>query len=590
MPGRIPENILEDVLSKIDIVEVISGFMPLKRAGRNFKTNCPFHHEKTPSFIVSPDRQIYHCFGCGESGNAFKFLMRYERLEFPEAVEALAKKAGVILPVAQNNDFRVSSGNLELYTVNELAVAYYADNLWSPAGAGARKYLASRGISEEIMKSFKLGLAFEKWDGLITYLRGKNYSLSTIEKAGLILKRDSGGYFDRFRSRVLFPILDVKSRTLGFGGRIMENAIKDQAKYVNSCETPIYTKGKNLYGLALTKDHIRDTDCVVIVEGYLDFIIPYQNGIRNIVASLGTALTIEQVRLLKRYAASAVMVYDPDDAGQMATLRSLDILIEEEMQVRIVSLPKGYDPDLFVRKYGAIAFREKIATAMSLFDYKLGVLIGLYKDKSIEGRSKIATLMLETVNKIKNSVLKSEYMRKLARELDVKEEALLEQARKTKTSDTARGAMDSVPEKRALAINPTEKLLLRLMLEETALIARIQECIEPGDFRNELASRIVSMLFDLSRQGKSIDPKSLMNQFDNDDVSRVIGESLCVPEDLSSRDKEEIVVDCIQRLKTERVKLRRTELHNEIKAAQDSGDIRKIEELMLEFQSLIRKG
>lgn len=590
MPGRIPETVLEDILSKIDIVEVISGFMPLKRAGRNFKANCPFHHEKTPSFIVSPDRQIYHCFGCGESGNAFKFLMRHERLEFPEAVETLAKKAGVTLPEREKADPALAAGNLALYEVNELAADFYAGNLWSPKGAAARKYLASRGISAETAKSFKLGLSLDAWDGLIAHLRQKSYSLQTIEKAGLILKRDSGGYFDRFRNRIMFPILDVRQRALGFGGRVMEGAGQDQAKYVNSPETPVYTKGRNLYGLMLTKDHIRDADCAVIVEGYLDFIIPYQNGVRNIVASLGTALTLEQVRLLKRYASSAVMIYDPDEAGQMATLRSMDILIEEEMQVRVVSLPKGFDPDLFVRKYGADAMKEKIASAQDLFDYKLSVLKTLHKHKSIEGKAKIATLMLETVNKIKNSVLRSEYIRKLAGELDVKEEALLEETKKARTHEPWRRQPEPAPEKKPAAISPTEKLLLRLMLEETALVSRIQECIEPGDFRNELAWRIASLLFDLARQGKPIDAKSLMNQLDNDDISSVIGESLCLPQELSNGDREEIVVDCIQRLKSERIKLRRTELHDQIRAAQDSGDAQRIEELMQEFQSLIRKG
>ena len=460
MAGRIPENILEDILSRVDIVEVISGFIPLKRAGRNFKAICPFHHEKTASFMVSPDRQIYHCFGCNESGNAFRFLMRYERLEFLEAVQTLAKKAGVVLPEVHRQDSKTAGLITQLYKINELTASFYENSLNSANGQGAKNYLLKRGLTPESIKAFKLWLALDKWDALIGHLRLKSISLPLLEKAGLILAKEGGGYYDRFRNRVIFHIFDIKSKAVGFGARVLDDTLH---KYVNSPETIIYTKGKNLYGLNFAKEGIRENDFAVVVEGYLDFIIPYQEGLKNIVASLGTALTLEQVRLLKRYTHNAVMVYDADAAGELATLRSLDIFVEEEMNVKVVSLAKGFDPDLFVRKHGIASFKEKINEACNLFDYKLGVLKSRYNSKEIEGKAKIALLMLETLAKFRNAVLKSEYIKKLAQELDISEDALLQEIKKIK-EDKPYVDLREGPHKKALNINPTEKLLIKLML------------------------------------------------------------------------------------------------------------------------------
>ncbi|MDD5108680.1 MAG: DNA primase [Candidatus Omnitrophica bacterium] len=274
MSGLIPENLLEDILGRTDIVELISSYLQLKKAGSNFKANCPFHHEKTASFMVSPQRQIYHCFGCGESGNAFKFLMRHERMEFPEAVEVLAKKAGVNLPQEHKPEaLKAASLNNQLYKVNELAANFYENNLFTTSGLSACDYLKNRGVKLSTVKEFHLGLAGNGWDNLINFLRLKNISLSLMENAGLVLAKEAGGYYDRFRNRIIFPIFDIHSRVIGFGARVMDNCLP---KYINSPETPIYTKGRNLFGLNLSKDFIRDTDCVIIVEGYLDFMIPYQ--------------------------------------------------------------------------------------------------------------------------------------------------------------------------------------------------------------------------------------------------------------------------------------------------------------------------
>lgn len=584
MPGLIPENILEDILGRIDIVEVISGYIPLKRAGRNFKACCPFHQEKTPSFMVSADRQIYHCFGCGESGNAFKFLMRHERLEFPEAVELLAKKAGVSLPRERVND-KSEGIYTQLYRINELACLFFNQNLSAQAGQAALSYLTSRKITEGSVNTFKLGLALDKWDALIDYLRGKSINLALIEKAGLVLAKDRGGFYDRFRNRIIFPIHDIKSRVLGFGARIFSPGDETGAKYINSPETSIYIKGRNLYGLNLAKDAIRDADFAVIVEGYLDFILPYQEGFKNIVASSGTALTPEQVSLLKRYTNNAVMVYDGDKAGQMATLRNLDIFIEQGMSVKVVSLPEGYDPDLFVRKFGIGEFRKRVDEAQNLFDYKLKIGKIKYNHREIEGKVKISQEMLSTIDKFKNAVLKSEYVKKLAEELNLKEEPLLQELGKIKD---LRPAAPAFVQKKPLQVNPTESLLAQLLLEENELIGRVKNNLLPEDFQDKKISKIISVMFDLIQQGKEIGPNKLANYLDDKDSLQFICES-AFDAGIYQDNKEEVIDDCIKLIKRRNLDMKKKNLQEEIRAAEEQGDETALSRLRQEFCSLIKK-
>jgi len=593
MSGLIPENILEDILNRIDIVEVISGCIPLKRAGKNFRACCPFHHEKTPSFMVSPERQIYHCFGCGESGNAFKFLMRHERMEFPEAVATLAKKAGVAIPQSEGRSDSAAGLVTQIYKINELAALFYASNFNSPEGAAAKNYLLKRGVKEDSIKSSGLGLAPDKWDALINHLRSKNAHLSLIEKAGLSVSKQGGGFYDRFRNRIIFPVYDIKGRVIAFGARVLPapsgvEGDNPLPKYINSPDTPVYVKGKNLYGLNLSKDSIRENDYAVIVEGYLDFLIPYQEGIRNIVASSGTAFTSDQARLLKRYTHNVVVVYDADNAGQMAALRSLDIFIEEEMEVRVVSLPAGFDPDSFVRKQGIAAFKEKINNASGLLDYKLAVMKSRYNHREPSGKAKISQEMLFSVNKIKNAVLRSEYIRRMAQELDIKEEALLQESTRIKPQPQYNPPEPRFADK-ALKANPAEKLLVSLMLQESEIIHYIRQRLMAEDFLDEKISRIVSLCFNLVEEGKDISLKALLTHFGDEDISRLVCESAFLTQDLSVQNKEKIVDDCLRRIKEGKLKAARLRLQEEIKQAQDSRDEERLLRLANEFNSLLKK-
>ncbi len=585
MSGFIDENILNDILTRVNIVEVISEYIPLKRAGRNYKAVCPFHHEKTASFVVSLDKQIYHCFGCGAGGNVFNFLMQYERLEFPEAVEILAKKSGVALPLKRNHDPKSAEQTSQLHKVNELAVLFYSANLHSSVGTKAREYLVKRGIRQETANLFKLGFARDNWDGLLSELRSKNFGLALIEKAGLIIPKDGGGYYDRFRNRIIFPIFDIRSTCLGFGARVTDESLP---KYINSPETALYKKGKNLYGFNLAKDPVRESDFVVVVEGYLDCVIPYQHGLHNIVASQGTALTPEQARLIKRYTHNVVMVYDGDLAGELATLRSLDIFIEEEMDVRIVAMPAGYDPDTYVRKLGIDALNKLIKDADNLFDYQLKVLKRKYDSRESEGKAKIAAVMLRTIKKLKDSILRDEYIKKLSGKLDL-DESFVRDVYNNLKIESSIGDVVSESFSRLTKTNPTEKLLMKLMLEETQMVNEIKKKIDPADFQDKMISRIVSTMFDLVTQGKNCSAHNLINYLGEENLSHIVCESTFMP-DVPISEKEKIVDDCIMRLKKNSLQTRRKRLQEAIRLAEEEGNEEELNKLKLEFNCLIKQG
>ncbi|MFA5319764.1 MAG: DNA primase [Candidatus Omnitrophota bacterium] len=588
MSGRISETILDDILSKVDIVELISAYIPLKRAGRSFRARCPFHNEKTPSFMVSSEKQIYHCFGCGESGNAFKFLMQHERMEFTEAVEYLAKRSGVVIPQLRG-DTRVEGLNAQILKVNELAADFFAGQLFSPAGKAACDYLQQRGLRRETLESARLGLAVDSWDSLISFMRKKGVSLSLLDKAGLVSPRQGGGYYDRFRNRIIFPISDARSRVIGFGARVYSGADKETAKYINSPETAVYTKGRNLYGFHLSKDAVRRCDCAVVVEGYLDFLIPYQEGVENLVASQGTALTEEQIRLLKRYAGNVVIIYDGDQAGESAALRALELLIEEGVNVRVAVLPKGDDPDTFVRREGTGSFRDLINGAKEIFDYKLGILRSRHSVSGTAGKEVVAGEMLSTISKFQSAVVRSEYLRVLAGEIDVAEEALIEELNKIKSGRQERRTVIQVKQEAAPeAVSPAEKLLIQLMLQENELISRIRESLDPSDFQSLTAAKIVRTMFELSGKGMDIGAGTLMNHLEESGVSGIVCDPFLSSEDVSEEEKEKMAHDCVRRIKMQHINSRRRHLHQQIKDAQVSGDRTRLDGLLKEFNTLIQ--
>lgn len=589
--ARIPQNVLDDIINRVDIVEIIGSYIPLKKAGRNYKAACPFHHEKTPSFMVSPDKQIYHCFGCSAGGNAFNFLMQYEHMDFHETVEVLAKKAGVILP--QYSPSSTQTTQTIFYKINELTCNFYHNLLKSPDAKAkdVQVYLNKRGINQATQEIFKLGLSPSRSDALIRFLRAKNFSLGFLEKAGLILSLSRGGFADRFRGRLIFPIFDVKSRVIAFGGRFLKSDADsghnvELAKYINSPQTPIYTKGRHVYGLNFAKEAIRKLDFCVVVEGYLDFISPYQAGFKNVVASLGTSLTVEQIRLLKRYTHNIIMVYDSDTAGEEATLRSLNILVEEEMNTKIAVLPEGFDPDLFVRSHGIEKFRTLVGEAQDILKYKLEILSKQYNLNEPFEKLRLCQEILATLGRFKNSLIVSEYIKRLAESLQVKEEILHLELRKMKEKPLFKIRF-SGEQKEKMPVNSAERLLLQLLLHNANLIEEASNELNFSDFQDKKIAQVFSHLSDLAKEGKFIETHHLMTYFKEPETIDLIA-GLMLDKDLPQDKLDRIFNDCIKRIKRQRQILLRLSLQEKIKEAQKNQDEIKLQGLVREFQELVR--
>lgn len=586
--GLIPQDAINQVLDRCDIVDVIAGYIPLKKSGRNFKALSPFTHEKTPSFFVSPDKQIYHCFSTGKGGNVISFIMEQERLTFPEAVRFLAEKAGVAIQEEKASSERIQFRN-RLLKANELAEQFFHRTLLTDRGkdaSAAREYLKQRGLNLDAVKKFRLGFAPDQWDALLKFLRPSGLSTDLLQKAGLISPRKSGdGFYDRFRNRIMFPIFDYRDRCVAFGARTMKP--DDPVKYINSPETALYVKGEHLYGLHLAKTEITRQDEVVIVEGYMDFIMPFIHGVENIVASLGTALTPDQIRLIKRYTKNVVMLYDADQAGTSAVIRSLDLLIEEGCHARVATLTTGDDPDSYIRRHGREDFQARIKASETVFDFKFGVLSKQFDARSVEGKADIIAEMLPTVNRFGNEVMRSEYRRRLAQALKVDEEALIAEMKKSDKPGYRKPiqAGPAGPEK--TAVSPAEKMLLRLFLEVPEYIQKAVEELEISDLKNEQTRRIMERLFEAAKTGP-VSPEAVSRYFtDEEDLNLVSG--LLAAEELTAKDKERIWQGCIKRIRDRRQKLRSQQIQQAITEAETSGDHKKLEELKRQFNELIKR-
>ncbi|MEA3305588.1 MAG: DNA primase, partial [Candidatus Omnitrophota bacterium] len=475
MAPLIPDNILDQIVDRCDIAEVISDYIPLKRAGRSYKALCPFHHEKTPSFIVNPEKGIFHCFGCGVGGNVYGFIMKYERLEFLEAVRMLAKRSGVTLPEGSLAEGAETSSLVNgIYKVHEFAIAYFQNTLMAPSGKTAKEYLAGRGVKSETISKFRLGFAPGSWDSLFTYLKRKGFNEEIIGKSGLCIRRpDKSGYYDRFRNRLIFPIFSQNGRPIAFAGRVLDETLP---KYVNSPETLIYNKSRTLFGLNFTKGDISGKDEAVIVEGYMDLIVPYQSGVKNLIASCGTALTAEQIRLLRRYSRNVIIAYDSDKAGEIATLRSMGLLLTDDMNVKIARLPEKLDPDSFVRKHGAGSLGRILGEADNLFEYKLNLLLSKHKTGGLESKAMVAGEMLNTISKVNNAVLRAAYIKKLAESLGFSEDDIRTELKKVKKQRDLNYNTRAVSfNKKTDALSAADKIIIRLMIENNDIIRAVKK-------------------------------------------------------------------------------------------------------------------
>jgi len=584
---KIPEHILNEIQDRCDIVEVISSYIPLKPAGRNFKTTCPFHHEKTPSFVVSPDKQIYHCFGCNSGGNVFNFIKEYEKTDFIDVVKMLATKTGVKLPEYKKYNQADDSVVSNIYSVNDIAASYYSALLEKSNGSSeVKRYIERRGLEKDIIKRFRIGYADPAWRSLLEYVSKRGIKPEMALKAGLIQKGKENSFYDLFRNRIVFPICDVRGRVLGFGARVLDGSLP---KYINSPETLVYKKGHHLYALNFAKSSVREKGFAVITEGYLDVVTSHQYGINNTISSLGTALTIEQIRLLRRYTHNVVMVYDADQAGEMATLRGLDLLLEEGMSVKVATLDKGHDPDSFIRKFGPRGFHEAIKKAKSLFRYKLDLLTERFDKEDADAKAEIVKEMLLTIHKVRNSVVKAEYIKNLSQELAVKEDAVWDELKRMKKGIKKYEKREPITEKREpIKIPPAEKILVKLMIEDSNVVDAVKDNLHPFDFKNADVRHLVETLFTLNTDGNSIDATRLINFLEDKVSPHVI--SFIVNEDIEIRDKERNVADCIRTIKREQKEERLKDIQNRLVVAQKKGYEDEARDLLKEFNRLIKGG
>jgi len=562
MRDNIPEEKITEIRERASIVEVISDFVSLKKSGKNYLGLCPFHSERTPSFTVNEEKGIFHCFGCGAGGNIFNFLMRATHLNFPEAVKELAKRYGITIPQRElsEEEKRRRSLKARLFEVNEVAAEFYHRVLLTQKdGEEGRQYLAKRGLSEPIIAEHRLGFAPAAWDSLALFLQGKGAPLNLAQDLGLIIPRKEGSgagsrpsFYDRFRCRVIFPILNVGGRVSGFGGRIIESATTDgtqpSPKYMNSPESPIYSKGLMLYGLNVAKGPIREQGMALIVEGYMDLLSLYQEGIRNVVASLGTALTAAQVSLLGRYTREAVLVFDADEGGQKATQRSLELFLQEGISARVVSLPGGFDPDSFIRQERMAGFQRILHEALPVVEYILEQAMRRHGTQSVEAKVRAVRELIPALNRLQDPLEQSLYVERVASRLGLKESQIRVQLRAKGTP--AEEAVKAPP--RAPRGPAHERLLLQLMLLRNQVIPEVQEVVRPDGFSDPRHKKLAQELMALWETEKKVNVQELLSRVGDEDLKALISELLLDEESVIDADR--MLRDCLRKVKISRVR------------------------------------
>ncbi|MBN1885223.1 MAG: DNA primase [Candidatus Krumholzibacteriota bacterium] len=516
----IPESVINDIRERSDIVHVVGAVLDLKRAGRNYKALCPFHGEKTPSFMVSPDKQIYHCFGCGKGGNVFSFLMEYEGIGFVEAVKKLGEELGVDIGAFVGRDGGEAGGRLDpYYGAMTFAENFFRSSLGAPAATEAREYLDRRGLDRETIEEFGIGFAPPGWENLYREASGAGLDRDVLLELNLVMKsRGGSGYRDYFRNRVIFPIRTLSKRTVGFAGRVLDGS---EPKYLNSTESPLYSKGRLLYGLAHGKDDIRKSKSAIIVEGYLDFLTLWMKGIRNVAAVCGTALTVDQSRLLARYAKRVYIVNDGDRAGIRAAVRAADQLTMIGMDTRIVVLPDGEDPDSYVGKEGADALRELMGAAPDYFQF--------LKEEAERGarpgdrRSQVVKHLLETVSRTEDRIRKEFYLQEIGELFDVPVETLragLPKAARRKAGDGTR-APAAERESPRLGF---QKNLFRLGLERGEFARRIVETLYESDLEGEAYRKYFKSLDAALKNNIDITGSAFPGTIEDPDLARLASE------------------------------------------------------------------
>ena len=588
---RYSEELIDEIRNSNDIVDIISQYVILKRSGRNFFGLCPFHKEKTPSFSVSPDKQIFHCFGCGAGGNVIHFISKIENVDFKESLEILADRAGIKLPTLENN---VDSKRLELkekvYEINKLVAMYYHETLYKPQAKPAQEYVKKRKLDNKALKEFCIGYA-ENANVLYKLLKEKGFTEEEILASDLVIKKGNN-YVDRFKNRLIFPIQDIRNRFIAFGGRVLDNSLP---KYINSPENIVYSKARNLYGLNVAKN--TKTRKLIIVEGYMDTVSLHQRGIDNVVASCGTALTEAQGRLLRKYAEKVIISYDSDSAGQAATLRGLEILNNLGCDIRILQMEGAKDPDEYVIKYGNGRFNDLVENAISLVEFKIKVLKKGLNIENTNDKIKFMNEIAKILGGVDNKIEQEIYIDKISSDYNISKEAIYAQINKNEYSNN-KGAkiLESSSirkptiKRQGKEINPElekrENIIISLLIDGgEEVYNKIKDIINPNDFKSEANQKIMRRLYEEFEKGNS-NINSLVDMFADDEqvVNALTG---IMADDYEIEDNKKALEDVINNYQKEKLMARRNEIIQSLNNA--NLDKEKANELEKELHTLIIK-
>ena len=579
------DELIEEVRSRSDIVDVIGSYVNLKHKGNSYSACCPFHHEKTPSFHVSREKQMYHCFGCGVGGNVFTFLMEHENMTFPEAVEELAGKAGVALPERSmsKDEQKRADERTKIKEMNKIAAGYFHYLLKTDHGTAALAYLTNRGLTDETITKFGLGYSDKFSDDLYKYLKSKGYKDEEMLKAGLIKVDEKYGPSDRFWNRVMYPIIDPNNRVIGFGGRVMGEGTP---KYINSQDTPVFDKSRNLYGLNLAKKSKRKG--IIFCEGYMDVISMHQAGFDNAVASLGTALTVGQVNLIKRYTDRVYLAYDSDEAGTKAALRALQIMREFDMPARVISLKPYKDPDELIQNDGKEAFEKRIEEAVSGIMFEIDILEHNYNQNDPQERTEFQKEAAKCLSKIMDPLERDNYIKSVSEKYNIDSKTLKETvtaygatgAGKVDTSifrpPERRGSPEEEKEKQQLK---TERVLITWLINDNELIPVIKEILTPEDFTDTVYNGVVRLIYEQYDAKGKVEPAVIMNHFESKEehekVSSIMQQDFGV--EIMSDEKSGAITDLVKRIK-------RKSIQKKIDSAGSGFNL--IKELMVEKKSI----
>ncbi len=531
---KIPQEKVDEIRSASDVVDIISLYVRLKKRGKDYLGLCPFHQEKTPSFSVSPTKQMFYCFGCHRGGDVVKFMMEYEKASYVEALEILAERAGITITRTEES-YDSANETEKLYSVISFAARTFFNNLTKTTeGEFALNYFRERGFTNQTMTTFGLGYSLRGWESLIKKGEEEGIGSESLEKAGLIRRREDGSPYDTFRGRAMFPIFNTTGRVIAFGARKLYED-DNLGKYINSSETPVYHKSKVLYGLSQAKETIRSRDFVVLVEGYADLISVFQAGTKNIVASSGTALTTEQIQLISRYTKNITLVYDADSAGANAMMRGVDLILEGGLDVRVVQLPEGEDPDSFVKKNGGEEFEELLKRAVTFIDYKANEFLRTGKFESPEGKAEAVRGLVQSIAKIPDQLKRSFFIKDVAEKYQLYESTLYSELEKfsrrvpqkfVQTAASETPEEDRKTNERTVTMDEIpleEKEILSAVLEDPQeMIPFVFRTIQPEDFSHHSSRRIAGSILDLfDRTGKA-DPNQLIGQIADEKEKTIV--------------------------------------------------------------------